>query len=57
MQFTLEKHGLKNPEYNPEELGKGLNQLGNEGWELVAQLQRTAVGAEYITMFIFKREK
>jgi hypothetical protein len=57
LQFQLEKDRMRIPGYNPEELEKALNQLGNEGWELVAQLPRTSVAAEYSAVFVFKREK
>lgn len=57
VKVPLQKAGLRNPQYNEDAMEKLFNQLGNEGWELVSGLHRTAVAAEDHTIFIFKREK
>ncbi|MGV4414871.1 DUF4177 domain-containing protein [Chryseobacterium sp. T1] len=42
--------------YDTNEIDKTLNQLGSEGWELVALESRDSTGTSYDFYYTFKRE-
>lgn len=55
LKYELIGHGDAHTIYKREELDKALNDMGNQGWELVAS-ERTSYN-KFLSMYYFKREK